>query len=147
MRSSLPSLSLSNGAWTQTAPLYQSAALVEKTAWERPLTNVGTAGSGAGAGAGEVTPAAWPLKLSGSADAGLAATAARAVAVTAAARSRVLKSAPPLERSCRQIEPANPAFPRQKSQIPGRCAGRVRPTCPARASRPRGRPSQRRLTE
>src|SRR6266542_3429962 len=58
MRSSLRSLSLSNGAWTQTSPLDQSAGLVEKTAWARPLTNVGTAGCGAGAGAGAATRAA-----------------------------------------------------------------------------------------
>src|SRR6266536_3545084 len=97
MRSSLRSLSLSNGAWTQTSPLDQSAGLVEKTAWARPLTNVGTAGCGAGAGAGAATRAASaPGSPGGSADAGLAATTvARVIAVTAPARNRVLNPAPP----------------------------------------------------
>src|SRR5919198_2552996 len=66
IRSSLPSWSVSNGAWTHTSPLYQSAGLVEKTACDRPLTNVGTA-----------------------ADAVLAAThAARTLATTAPLRTR-----------------------------------------------------------
>src|SRR6266545_2094844 len=96
MRSSLPSLSLSNGAWTQTSPLCQSAGLVEKTAWARPLTKVGSAGCGAGAGAGAATRASSTLRLPGGrADAGLAATTTtRTVAVTAPARSRVLTAAP-----------------------------------------------------
>src|SRR6266496_5892140 len=97
MRSSLRSLSLSNGAWTQTSPLYQSAGLVEKTAWARPLKNVGTAGCGAGAGAGAATRAeSAPGLPGGSADAGLAATTvAKVIAVTAPARNRVLNPAPP----------------------------------------------------
>src|SRR6266496_4055336 len=118
MRSSLPSLSLSNGAWTQTSSLYQSAALVEKTAWARPLTNVGTAGCGAGVGVVTSMVSASALRLPSSADAGLGATtAARAVAVMAA-RSRVLNSAPPLERSRRQVD--------RGTLLPG--AGKVKST-------------------
>src|SRR5919108_4005146 len=86
MRSGAPSPSLSNGAWIQTSPLYQSAGSVEKTAWERPLTNVGTAGPGSGAGAGTASAADGTASGSrgGSADAGLAATKAdSADAVTA----------------------------------------------------------------
>ena len=96
MRSSSPSLSLSNGAWTQTSPLYQSAALVEKTGCARPLTNVGTAGSGAATDADAAARAAsGSMSPGGSADAGTAATqAARAVAVTAPARRRVLTLLP-----------------------------------------------------
>jgi hypothetical protein len=109
MRSSLRSLSLSNGAWTQTSPLDQSAGLVEKTAWARPLTNVGTAGCGAGAGAGAATRAASAPGLpGGSADAGLAATTvAKVIAVTAPARNRVLTLHPrrPRHQSEQQILP------------------------------------------
>src|SRR6266508_3127600 len=130
MRSSLRSLSLSNGAWTQTSPLDQSAGLVEKTAWARPLTNVGTAGCGAGAGAGAATRAASaPGSPGGSADAGLAATTvARVIAVTAPARNRVLNPAPPrrpppseriADLTTYAPEPRKPSLIRQDRAIGG----------------------------
>ncbi len=45
----MPSPSLSNSDSTQTSPLIQSALEDENTFWDRPLTNVGTAGAGSGA--------------------------------------------------------------------------------------------------
>src|SRR5215211_3107334 len=151
MRSERPSPSLSNGAGIQTSPLYQSAGSVEKTACERPLANVGTAGPGAGAGAGAATAAdgiASGLR-GGSADAGLAATKADiADAVTAPARRRDLIAAPSRSSPQRstpypgdgRAEPrlAAAAGPAQRLGLAreGDARSAVLPPCPGRAARP-----------
>src|SRR3954453_2559100 len=91
-RSFLPSPSESNSDSTQTSPLIQSAVAVEKTFWDRPLTNVGTAGAGSGAGAAIRPGVVIPLGGIGFAVALLTPTmpASAAVAVIAPARARRL---------------------------------------------------------